>query len=280
MTRFRMLGRAAAAGVLALALTGCVKLDMDLAVQSDDTVDGSVVFGLSKSLAGLPGVNPGDLTGAPIDKPEQGKVTTKKYDDGDFLGTQMDFTDVPLSEFGKSSGGDDLTIKREGDQFTVSGVLDLSGQDTGTDTSGMDLAALASSAKIRVRIAFPGEVVSANGAVDGNAVTWTPKFGEKVEIRAVAKAKDGGFPLSTALIAGGLLVGLVAVGGFLILSMRRRGSTPVAPPVDGFVPAAALVGGPVVGEVVSNGSEPVPPEAVDPFAGGQVPPPPGPPPGV
>lgn len=227
----RTLPRVAVVGALALALTGCVKLDLDLDVRSDDTVDGTVVLGFSKQLAGLPGLDAGDLTSdGPIDIPDQGRVTTERYDDGDFVGTRFGFTDVPLAEFGDRDRADDLRIVRDGDQFRVSGTLDLGADNAPRDTGGLGLDRLASGAEIRIRLTFPGDVVSANGTVDGRSVTWSPEFGETVELEAVAGATGRG-STSTLLLATGLLVGLALVAGFLYSVTRGTAGAPVEPPV-------------------------------------------------
>lgn len=254
----RVLARIAVASVAVLSLTGCIKLDMNLDVQADNTVDGTMVFAVSKQLSELPGFNADDL-GGPLESPAAGKVTSKPYDDGTWVGTEMQFTDVPLAEFGNAEGGDDLTITRVGDQFKVSGSLDMSGDDTATPTEGFDPAALGGSAEIRIRLTFPGEVVSANGTVDGNSVTWTPKFGETLDIAAVANAEPSGSS-TTWLLVGGLLVGLLVVGGFLVATMRRRESAAPVPP-GSIVPGAELVDatvptGPVpAGDPVDGGPE-------------------------
>ena len=64
-------------------------------------------------------------------------------------------------------------------------------------------------------------VVSANGRVDGRTVTWTPKFGERVDLAAVAE--DGGGP---GLGWPALVLGLLALGvlGALALALRSRRS--------------------------------------------------------
>lgn len=247
----RVLPRAAVAAVAALALSGCIKMDMDLGVQSDNTVDGTVIFGVSKQLAALPGFDANDLNSGPVESPKAGHVTTKKYDDGTWVGTQMDFTDVPLSEFGASQAGD-LSITREGDEFKVSGSMDLSEDSSGEDPSGMDMAALASSAEIRLRLTFPGEVVSSNGTVDGNSVTWTPKFGEKAEITAVAKATGGGSSM-TWLLVGGLLAALALVGGFLFVTMRRKGTASTPVPEGSIVPGLPAPAGTPTDETPFDG---------------------------
>ncbi|HEX5950895.1 MAG TPA: hypothetical protein VFZ96_07825, partial [Actinomycetota bacterium] len=61
--RSRTLGRWALIASLAVLLTGCLKLDMQLDVQADDTVDGSVVFAVNKDVLSLTGGSFADLIG-------------------------------------------------------------------------------------------------------------------------------------------------------------------------------------------------------------------------
>ena len=44
--------------------------------------------------------------------------------------------------------------------------------------------------ELRVKFSFPGKVMSASkgGKISGNSVTWTPVFGKKLVMKAVAKA--------------------------------------------------------------------------------------------
>lgn len=47
--------RLGAFAMLALLLSACIKLDMNLTVNGDDTVDGTVIFALNKELIELSG---------------------------------------------------------------------------------------------------------------------------------------------------------------------------------------------------------------------------------
>jgi hypothetical protein len=237
------------AAVTALALSGCIKLDMDLAVSSDDTVSGAVIFALDDSFADLPGVDPKDLFEgtSPVDQPSAGSVREEPYEADGKVGTRVVFDDVPIEEFSQGEGEDALRITRQGETYVVTGSLDLTGDEaaagadgadgTAGDTPPVDLGAI-TDAEVRVAITFPGAVVSSNGAVDGNTVVWEPAFGEVVEIQAVAE-RGSTFPWSL-VTAGVLIAGLLLVGGFLAVSMRRGKTAPVAAlPEGSIVPGAA-----------------------------------------
>jgi hypothetical protein len=271
--RWRTAGRVAAIGVLALLLSACLKLDVDLQVNADDTVGGAIIFGVDKQLLELSGSSIEDVldTTAPIPEDVEG-VTTEPFEDDRFAGQRFTFEGVPLEEF--SSG--DLAITRDGDVFTVNGVLDLSsGLSGATGLSGLtgplgNPEELFRNAEMRVRITFPGEVTEANGEVDGNSVTWVPVVGERLEIQATAGAVDsGGANLTLLLIIGAIvLAAAIAIG----IVMSRRRAAPAAagtagPSGEGTAPA------PPPGEAPPPPMSPLPPTSAPP-----PPPPPSPPP--
>jgi hypothetical protein len=249
--RIRSVARLGAFSALALLLTGCIKLNMDLGINSDNTVNGTVQFGVQKELLDLTGQSVEDLLGtdAPFPSDAEG-VTVEPFDDGEFAGQQFIFESVPIEEF--NSGGivggsgatglsgvagvgaaDTLNISREGDTFVVTGILDMSSGLSGATGpfGGTGGAELFESADIRIAITFPGEVLEANGQIDGNTVTYVPEFGARLEIDATGSAIDNGqagdvvggsdsmLPL-ILIIAGVVLVLLVVV--FLVLRGRRN----------------------------------------------------------
>jgi hypothetical protein len=279
MTRRRWtVARAVAVGGLAVLLSGCMKLDMDLQVNADDTVSGKVIFALDKQLLELTGQSAEDVLGtdAPVPTDAEG-VSAEPYEDDEFTGQQFSFDAVPLSRFNEGEDPDALQIVREGDVFRVSGALDLSGATGATGVPGFEDAF--QGAELRIRISFPGEVTGSNGSVDGNTVTWEPKVGERLEIHATASAIEGaggGSNLPLILI----LVGAVAVLAIVIavVASRRRGGAPpaaaeepgaeaaspiasTAPPEGGVAPTPAPGGeatpvGPVTSEEGEPGREP------------------------
>jgi hypothetical protein len=269
------LARLAAPAALALLLTGCLKLDIDLKIQPDDTVDGGVVFAVDKDLLELTGGSFEDITGGEMPLPNDVEgVRAEEYDDGKYVGQRYVFEGVALSEFTDPTDPESLRIVREGDRFTVSGVLDLSSGATGATgaTAGQQFL---SSAEIRVAITFPGEVISSNGRVEGNTVIWEPKFGDRLEIEATGSAVGGGGGLGSALTVLLLVVGVAAVAGILalvVMSRRRPAAavagTGVTTDADTGIPEDA---GPVEAAAPEDASPGHPP------ASGEMPPPPPPP---
>jgi phosphatidylinositol mannoside-binding LppM-like protein len=245
-TRIRGALRPLAYGTIALLLAGCVKVDMDLEISPDNTVSGQAILAVDQSLVELSGQTADqlfkdlDLS----DLPEG--ATVEPYEGDGFVGQQVNFDDVALSEFtgGETLGasGEELSITRVGDEFHVEGRLDMSG----TEFSGGQVPQqVLDTMEFRIAITFPGPVESSTGSVEGNTVTWEPRIGQNTEIRAVASAiPSGGSPwLLTALVAAGALI----LGAVLFLLVGRKRPAPAEGPIEG-VPAVVdqrAVAGPV-----------------------------------
>jgi hypothetical protein len=265
--RWRTVGRIAGLGLLALLLSACLKLDMDLEVSEDNTISGSMIFGVDKQLLELTGGSIDDFLGtdSPLPSDAEG-VTAEPFEDDEFIGQRFVFDSVPLETL-SSGTPDELRITREGDTFTVTGALDLSsglsGATGATGATGFPGAEqFLQGADLKVRITFPGPVTQTNGEVDGNTVTWVPVVGERLELRATASAipSGGDSNLTMLLIIAAVIVALAIVVGVIVAQRRNR-------------PAVAASGfGGSAGAPPMGAGEPGPPP---PPAG---PPPPPPPP--
>ena len=246
--------RSLALAAIALLLASCFKVDMTLDVSQDNTVSGSAVIAVDKKLVALSGQNVDDLFKNADSTNLPPGASVAPYDDGDFVGQEITFDSVPLERFSGANdpltgAGEELSITREGDEFHVSGNLDMSGQEfTGNDQIPQSVL---ESFEFGISITFPGEVKSATGAIDGNTVTWEPKFGENNRIEAVASAiPSGGSPLVWILIAAGVLIVLLVA--FLLIRARRpqpatgaMGGTPTEPSmVDTSSSAPGMVDAP------------------------------------
>jgi len=244
--RWRTVGRIAGLGLLALLLSACLKLDMDLQVSENNTVSGSIIFGVDKQLIELTGGSIEDFLGtdSPLPSDAEG-VTTEPFEDDEFIGQRFVFDSVPLETL-SSGTPDELRITREGDSFTVTGALDLSSGLTGaTGATGFPGAEqFLQGADLKVRITFPGPVTDTNGEVDGNTVTWVPVVGERLELRATASAipSGGDSNLTMLLIIAAVIVALAVVVGIIVAQRRNRpavaasgfgGTQSTAPPVAG-----------------------------------------------
>ncbi|HEY6677831.1 MAG TPA: hypothetical protein VI411_02910, partial [Actinomycetota bacterium] len=198
--RARTAGRIGAFVALVFLMTGCIKLNMNLGINSDNTVSGTIEFGIQKELVDLTGQNVEDLLGSDAPFPSSAPgVTVEPFDDGEFAGRQVILEDVPIEEFNSGgtvgasggtggsgptsgAGADSLRIARQGDTFVVTGVLDLSRALSGVTgpLAGTGGAQVFESADIRIAITFPGEVLQApGGEIDGNTVTYMPEFDER-----------------------------------------------------------------------------------------------------
>jgi hypothetical protein len=277
------MARLAAVGLLAVLLTGCIKLNVDFDVSSDNTVSGTMVFAFSKQLLQLTGQSAQELIGssAPIPSSVPG-VSAKPYDDGEFVGEEFTFDGVPLTQF-NADDPESLSIVRHGDTFTVAGVLDLSGGTGGSGGTGASGATSSipginqalGGADIRISITFPGSITDTNGTVNGTTVTWKPQVGQRLELRATAGATGSGSSSTSSivLIGGIALVVIVAIG--LFMKGRRKGTvddaaagmTPMVPSEAPAMQAPPTMPQPPPVPPAAPTNEAVPPE--------ETPPPPG-----
>lgn len=184
---FKICGGAA----LLLALAGCMKMDIDVALQPDDTVDGSVTVAIAKALAEMGEEDAETMAEEMRDDimdsdAEFDEVNVEPYATDDFVGSTMHFEGGPLDLFADGEGDEGLKIERDGDHFVVTGAMDLTGEE------GEQIEALGSAFDIRIAVTFPGPVAEHDGELDGTTVVWTPQVGERVEMNARGAAVGGG----------------------------------------------------------------------------------------
>jgi hypothetical protein len=166
---------------------------------------------------------------------------------------------------------------RRGDEFHVSGSVDMSGEEFSGEQIPQQFL---DTFEFRISITFPGEVKSASGDIDGNTVTWDPKIGEDTQVQAVASAipsESSPLLLIVLIVAGALVLGAVA----FLLTHRKAAVAPAAPMEGGAT--TPLEGTPPMMPEGPVGSVPPmePPPAAEPpgtdaapHQGGTPPPPP------
>jgi hypothetical protein len=226
--RLRRAMRPLAICLMGLLMTGCIKLNMALELQPNDTVNGSVIFAVNKQLLSLTGSTFDQITQGQAVLPSDVPVQRSDYSDDTYVGKKYTFENVPISRFSSSSSGDSLTIEHQNDTYVVNGALDLSSSATGDTSQLPNASQVLSSADISLSVTFPGPVQSTNGTVDGNMVTWKPKFGDSTEITATGSAvASGGGALMWILIAAAVVI--VAVVAVVLLARRK----PKAPAGEG-----------------------------------------------
>jgi hypothetical protein len=268
---------AAAALLLVVTLTGCLRLDMDLTIESD-TVNGTIVMAIDRQAAQLFGIGPDDMFDNPDDADFStlSGVTTEPYEDDNWTGVQYLLHWVSLDELNALAGDDEempriihdpqagtyeflLTV-----DFTDFAFDDAMEDDGGDAFPGLNPAALQEMFDVRVTVTFPGEVTDHNGELTGTTVTWRPAPGELSELRAVSQEGSpgngpAGLPGATsgvavsalmiALLVGlGVLVLVIAAGVVIWLVRRKPAETPAASAPAAANPAAdgepATGGGP------------------------------------
>ena len=171
---------------------------MALTLNEDDTFDGSVVMAFSDELATSMGSDPQELwdqMGSEMESELPEGATQEPYAQDGYTGTKITYADQPISQL-SSAGADSISVAREGDEYVVSGSMDMTGEefnpDTGDATSDELTQQMMDSLDIKISITFPGEVAESNGEIDGNTVTWTPVVGEVNEMTARGSAVAGG----------------------------------------------------------------------------------------
>jgi hypothetical protein len=220
----RILGSIAVVLSTVLLTTGCIKLEMDMNVAADDTVSGTMVFAVAKSLAAL-ATEGSDGTPTTDNLFESNPfVKVEPYDDGEFTGSSYIFQGIPLSEFKPDIGdGSEFGIQRQGDNIVVSGVLDTSSQGAELESSPFGesiMRTIAETTSIRISITLPGEILETNGEVQGQTITWNGAFGDKLEIQAVAISPLS--VLSNWILMGAILVGVLILVIVLAIVIRNR----------------------------------------------------------
>ena len=229
---------------LALLMTGCIKVDLDMELHGDNTISGTMVFAVSRDLLALTGSSADDLLGqitasaGPL--PSGVRFQESAYADDKFEGKTYTFQDVPIDAFSQgTTAGETISIKRVGDTFQVNGEIDLTPTVTGPLQPGA--AQLAKDMELRIAITFPGLVSQqSGGTITGNTVTWTPAFGQKTEIQATGSATGSGGDGPTMWILLGLAILLVVVVALVLVRSRRSRVRPEAGTEKAATPPAPL----------------------------------------
>lgn len=212
-----MMNRARAALVVAacvLALTGCVKLDADLRVNSNETVSGDMTLGVDKELVTKSGQKLDAVRKSiedQIKKTTTDGVKCSEYEDDKYIGTKCTLDDVPFSEMsGSSSGG--VKFEKSGDRFVVT-----------TSAGNNNEIPSGTQPEIKFKITMPGKIVEkdAGAQVDGRTATYTDAT-KLNSVRLVSEGGGGGFPLWAIILVAVLL--LLVIGAVVLFVLRGRKS--------------------------------------------------------
>jgi hypothetical protein len=251
----KRLARAVAlALVTAVALSGCIRYDVDMTLSSDNTASGTIVIAVQKGVGEQMGLTSDQdaLTQLFGESPFGPNFTPKEYKDGDWVGKSFTFSGVAIDNLADLASI--FTVTRDGDRFSVEGA--------GAPVTEDEKTQLPPGAESRMTITFPGPVIESNGTIDGNSVTWDLfAMTDPVHATAKATAPGSGSSLGTWVLIGGgaALAVLIGVAIFVLVRRRRNPSAPTSPePIDWGIPTATSP--PVVEE---PSPAPPPPPAVE-----------------
>jgi hypothetical protein len=223
LKNFKLIKITALVAAITFLATGCVKLNMDLTVNKNDTVSGTMVFAFSKEIAELGGdaSESGTPTTGLLGDAEN--VTVTPYDDGEFVGSTYTFENLPLENFNPDiSDSSSFGIQRVENEIIVSGVLDSSDEGSSMEDNPFGaafVAGLMESTDIRISITLPGKITETNGELVDQTITWYGKFGERIDMSATSYSPQG-IDIPWLPIAGIVLAALIT--GLVVLALTRR----------------------------------------------------------
>lgn len=198
--------------------SSCIKFDVNLVVNSDGTVNGRIIYAVSESLKSLSESSESNAELEDLLDESTPGVTVKPYDQGGYEGKQYFLENVPFDEFDDNGNSGELSFKREGDQITMSGYLDLEVENDESTTDdeifGDALAqSLLSSGDIRIRVTFPAEVIATTGEVskDKRTVTWNPKIGDRIDLTTTVRLPASNFLIYVLIVLGFAIISIVAL---------------------------------------------------------------------
>jgi hypothetical protein len=220
---FRRIQVALAAVSILLFTSGCMKVNMDLTVNKNDTVSGSVIIAFSNDAIDL-AKSMGSESALSTDSliKEQPGIKVEPFQDANYQGSKVTFEERPFDEFSTGTDADSLKFTRTGNIISVTGAIDMAGDNptlidqvrTNPITSG-----LFAKSDISVSITMPGKITSTTGVIDGNTVTFKGELGDNIIIDAQADDSLAFDPL--AIGAGVLALAGAGVAGAVLLKRRK-----------------------------------------------------------
>jgi hypothetical protein len=224
-----------------LALSGCLRYNIDITLDSDNTASGSIVMAVQTGVGEQLGVDSDEAALDELfsDNPfadETAMFSQSDYAEDDYVGDLYTFNGVALAQL-NASFTDSFMIERVGDEFVVSSET--------APTSEGEMEELPTGAESLLTITFPGTVTAHNGTLEDNTVTWD-LFTQTEPLSATADASSGSaFPLWLIFVALGILVLLAGLAVVVVLVVRnQKGAAPtamtlpLAPPAPPAAPLA------------------------------------------
>lgn len=225
-----MMNRVRAALVIVaclIGLTGCVKVDGDLKVGSNETVSGSMKIGVDKQLLQSSGQSL-DKVRQEIEKSIKSSatqgVTCKSYEDDKYVGSDCSFDSVPFDKMGGASE-DGVGFRKDGDKIKVS-------VDGGN--AGSNLPSSGSQPQVNFKITMPGKILEHDDGAKVSGRTATYDSLEKLGKISLTSEAGGGFPTwALILIIVVVLLAILAVLFFVLRSRKGKGQQGYGQPFPG-----------------------------------------------
>lgn len=240
--------------LVTLGLAGCVRVDLATTLHPDDTLSGTLTFAVSEKFAKRSGLSAEALVDSlelPALAADAPGTTSESFTEDGFAGRRVTIENGALDTFG--GDGASVQIARDGDEFVVTGSIDVSeesaGAAAGDGADDVDLDDL----DVRVAVTFPGPVGEHNGDLSGRTVTWHAVYGDHLTLEARGSATPGAATVRSTpgwvWVAAGV-AGLAALLATLAERRRRVGaarsstspttSPAVTPPAATTTPDAGL----------------------------------------
>lgn len=195
-----------------VGLTGCVKLDGDLKVGSNETVSGTMKIGVDKQLL--------QSSGQSLDKVRQqiesgikqtttDGVTCKSFEDGQYVGSNCTFESVPFDKMGSSSG-DGVGFRKDGDKVKVT-----------VKAGNLNVPSGGSRPQVNFKITMPGKILEHDDGAKVSGRTATYDSLDKVGNISLTSEAGGGFPAWAIILIVVLVLLIIAAVVFFVLRGRK-----------------------------------------------------------
>ncbi len=216
--------------LLAVSLTGCVKMKMDVTVKMNGKIDASVLLAIDGSMGELSDLSEYGYSSDDMEELREKGWDVQPYKEDPFVGYRISKKDLDPSELGEASGFDTpgAALIRNGSTYVMDFDLFSSDGDSEDTAELLDfLRQIGASVKFRLTLPIKPKAHSATSvSADGKTLEWdllqmTP--GEKIHVEFDAGKAKG------AVIAAAV-AGLAAVGGVtaFLVSRNRRKKAPAA----------------------------------------------------
>lgn len=196
-----------------LMVTGCVRIQVGLALSGTDLVSGDVVA------AAQP--NPASPQGPKLVVPREmaDQASTKPYSANGFVGTELTFSNLTFNQLAQliSAGTDQKS------HFSLTFMRTQ--QDLVNFGGSADLTQLTQGAQVQLKVSFPGPVLNTNGDNNAGTVTWNLPAGQVSTFNATSQYANGGFvrPWTYwAQVLGGAGALIAVLVALLALWARKR----------------------------------------------------------